>query len=255
MTEETLSQDQSREHHEVDGHATGLLALDVQQDYRDQLEQRHKLGASSSIPLGIAGLLGGAMFPMLDVVRVAGGVPAWMFWTAVSTAVYWFARAVFQLVRASTGLEYSVMPTANEKLEYLGVLKEHYKDYAGAEQLAASAFSDWLFREFAEAATYNWYSNRDKSERLFRARGALVACGIFTALAYIPHIVVGERVAGPTEVSIVSVVSTANQRGSQDDPDRSSSSASTPTSRPSSEAAERGRDTTSATEDGVNREF
>ena len=215
--------------------------------YRQELEHRDRIRGALNIPFALLVILGGLLGQMLRDIWADDNLITWIFWTAGGSGGYFFVRATYYLIRSYHGHGYKGMPTAIERRDFQDKLRNWYTEEGRDITAADVEYSEWLSEQHAKAAHHNWYVNAAKSEFLFRANGALIFCGIFTAVAYIPFAIHGRVVAQPLQaVSIVPVDRTITGRYIQNDRREETSAAAQtaaaaterPSRRPDPEAAE-----------------
>ncbi len=177
--------------------------------YRDEINHRDHIRGALSLPFGLLVVLGGLLGQMLRDVWFAEGFVTWLFWSAAGSGGYFFVRATYYLIRSYHGHCFKEMPTAIERRGFRDELRKWHVDGGGELSVADMEYNKWLSDQHAIAAHVNWYTNAAKSEFLFRANGALIFCGILTAMAYIPF-VIHDRMVGesPQVVSVIELDST-----------------------------------------------
>lgn len=182
------------------------MTTDFADLYREQLEHRDRIRGALSIPFALLVVLGGLLGQMLRDVWADDNLITWIFWTAGGSGAYFFVRATYYLIRSYHGHRYKGMPTAIERRDFQDELRKWYAEQGRDIAAADAEYSEWLSEQHAKAAHHNWYANAAKSEFLFRANGALIFCGILTAVAYIPFAIHDRLVVQPQQaVSIVPV--------------------------------------------------
>lgn len=159
------------------------------ESYHHELSRRNDLRSALNLPIGLAVVLAGALYSLLNNFSWSScvGFVAYSFGLASLLSGIALILVIIYLIRSHVNYEYAYVPTPKEILEYREKLFEHYRDtnedVEGAEKEAEHDTMGYLEKEFARNAHHNALNNNEKSGYLHTASIFLVVSLIFTMLA------------------------------------------------------------------------
>jgi len=174
------------------------VTLDYQKLYDDELDRWDRLRSAVGTPIVLLTLLGGVLGTMRQSIISDDSLLWRVFLFAFTSAICSFVGGVYFLIRSYHGQSYEVMGTALKLKEYRDSLTDWYTKYGGDAAEADKEFTANLDADLARKTDHNAAVNAVKSAFLFRATTAIIYCGIFTALAFLSHVVLQEGKPGPT---------------------------------------------------------
>jgi hypothetical protein len=172
--------------------------------YKHELDQRERLRAAVSVPLGLLIVIGSLLGVMLQSFWVEAGILGFVFYLAVIGSAWFFVRTMYFLARSYHGHVYKAMPLALERWRYRDQLRDWHTKYGTGPEAGDQEFGEYLERLYAEAADHNAGINLAKSEYLFRANQSIVRCAIFTVFAFVPFTV--HRGSTPNQAQKVEII-------------------------------------------------
>jgi len=154
-----------------------------EKQYDFERERRDTLNTAVSMPIGIVGVLVGAMSFYLPFLRTQFVHEYWIVvWIG---AIVFLGLTVYYLVRSYHGYKYGLVPDAQTlSIHYRGLKAFYSTDAAKAE----AEFASDMTESFVEAAQKNAVNNLNKSAYLHRATSALIAAGALTLVGGLPFL-------------------------------------------------------------------
>ena len=154
-----------------------------EKQYDFERERRDTLNAAISMPIGVVGVLVGAMSFYLPFLRTqlvsVWWVPVWI------GAVAFLALTVYNLVRSYYGYKYGLPPDAQALADHYGKLRKFYRDDPATTD---AEFAKDMKESFVEAASRNGANNLKKAAYLHRAMSALIVAGALVLLGGLPFV-------------------------------------------------------------------
>ncbi len=167
-----------------------------EKQYERELNRRHQLTSTLSLPLGVLTILGGALGVMAKEFSYGSQVMSVIFSSTLLLAGLAFAGAVFFIVRSYFyfGHSYSHIPAPGLLKEYHAQLLDFYQyaeeatpAHKGAAEKAEEEFAAFLRDSLAEATDINTRNNDLKAGHIHLANLLIVGALISTALCGIPY--------------------------------------------------------------------
>jgi len=158
--------------------------------YDAEAENRERVRAAVAVPIGLLTVFIGLLGTMLHTYQTDSSLCDVLFGWWFVTGSYFALRTIYYLIRVYHGHGYKAMPSVLELREHHDALVRWHRETGSNDAAADADFESVVSDQYARAADHNFYSNNNRSEFLFRATRELIYCGIFTALAYGPFIVV-----------------------------------------------------------------
>src|SRR5690606_19521491 len=130
--------------------------------------RRSDLREALNLPIGLAIVLLGALFVLLDEFAWADciGIIGYSFGLASILNSIALALVITNLIRAHVNYEYAYVPTPKEMLDYREKLIRFYEGEGNAGDAATLAEKDtveYMAQEFANNAHINFLNNNQKS--------------------------------------------------------------------------------------------
>ena len=147
-----------------------------QKHYFHELERRHQVTTSLSIPVGILVILIGAVTYFVSSFKFAPDVETAIFALFLTGAAVGILYCIVFLFRSYWSYEYQYLASLVDFLDYQTKLNEYYrlKSPKKAVQLTHDEFRKRIAERYAHAATRNAANNRQKSASLHKANTGLV---------------------------------------------------------------------------------
>jgi hypothetical protein len=155
-----------------------------QKHYFFELDRRTELNSSLSIPLGVFGLLSGALVYLVSNFNFAWDTFTYIFLILVAGAVVSILLVVYFLLRAYWSYDYMYMTDTEVIRNYENELTNYYKrnGQKNVSDLVDKELDDMLIHKYSEAGTHTAANNAKKSATLRKSNSAIVALVIFLLL-------------------------------------------------------------------------
>jgi len=170
------------------GRSVSVNRLELhKEEYHKQLDRMSTLRSHVQFPTGIAiGLLAGLNVLLAQATNVRPGFPAIMFAIFFFLSTLSLFGALYHIVASFWGYKFKVLPPSDELENYWNVITEHYRDHPDANDLAKSAFEQYLVDVLVECNTRNFEVNVKRSHHLHCATTLIVATAVAAFLAVVP---------------------------------------------------------------------
>lgn len=156
-----------------------------QKHYFLELERRHQITSSLSIPIGVLALLIGAITFLASNFNFDFSTLSVIFGVFLLGSISSSIVTVIQLFRSYWSYEYQYLASPIDYKQYYDSLVSYYKENSDrdANSHASKDFEETLSQNYAEAATINWRNNNQKSATLHKANTSLVWLVVFVFLS------------------------------------------------------------------------
>lgn len=157
--------------------------------YDYELQRKEQLTTALTLPVAILSALGGAIVAMGRSFSYQDRLLTWMFApVVVAVSVAFFACLVY-LARAYHRQTYVFLPLLGEIDESRNEFLQFAEVMAGGETEVLEAFENQMRQRMIDAADRNTQTNDERSGLLNRARLALYAVLVLTAVAGVPYVI------------------------------------------------------------------
>ncbi len=156
--------------------------------YDYELLRREQLTEALALPVGILGVLGGAMIAMARSFSYQGVVLSSAFGLFLAADVLAFFLCLFDLGRAYHRQRYLYLPLLGEMEQSREEFLEYAQTMASDETELLAEFDKELRRRVIQASDRNTRNNDERSGLLYWARLALFAVLVLTAATGIPYV-------------------------------------------------------------------
>jgi ABC-type Na+ efflux pump permease subunit len=161
----------------------------IKSRYDFELQRREQLTTALTLPVGILGLLGGAIIAMARSFSYNDSRLTVAFGTLLSFDAVAFAACLIVLGRVYHRQTYMYLPLLGDLERTRETFLEAAQVMAGGEAEVLEAYDRELRRHVIEAADRNTVNNDERSRLLYWARLSLFAVLALTATAGLPYVV------------------------------------------------------------------
>lgn len=158
-----------------------------QKHYFFELERRHKITSSLSIPVGVLVVLIGAITYLLNNYQFEQDLYSFAIAFFLLCSIISAIFTIIYLFRSYWSYVYQYLSSPTEYKQYYDELVTYYQenDTEDYERLAKRDFEEALSENYASATDLNWRNNNRKSATLHKANTSLVWLVIFTFISFV----------------------------------------------------------------------
>lgn len=171
------------------------------ENYLTELQRKHDLDSSISIPIGILSVAGSVIFAFIKELK---GFERDIVFDAMivllAAAVVTLLCSVFFLIRSYFNYSYRYVPTSSEIKKYNDDLTKFYE---GDQGKAKTDLESYLISEYAANTHTNSINNDSKAAYLHKAKSFMIGALISLFFASLPYFVKFHKMEQTQKIEIV----------------------------------------------------